>query len=161
MMNPGPTSTHQPIYVPVGEYAGYSIAEVLLADPIYFDGMSAASKLSAILPMMRNEADRLLAHFDAKPICAPCLKCGGQSTRFLLRDSTVEPCCSQCNPFDRDSKQQIVRTWGHAFACVQRTYAPEGWSPVCHYIFAMMIDMKGMAEDVSQANIHEFFGLVQ
>jgi hypothetical protein len=146
-----------------GKHAGKSLELLLLKEPDYIAWMLAQQSVYGAVKRAQDEAKRLIARFDAKPLVKDCFGRSGahKATRCTVYGNNVTApywWCSTCDPYlsgANPGKLQVVASYEDALAHVALWCS--GRSSDYKSLIKDLARAKGLPTRVGEKQAAEFF----
>jgi hypothetical protein len=148
----------------VGKHKEKEMGLVLLKDPGYIKWLLEAPGLNGALVVMREESERLIKEFDAKPYENTCSGpgCTAAATQISLHRDSPAPTfwCAACDSYSSGARAGTLRIVGgyrEALAHVHRCCG--GSNPAYRSLVRYMAEGKGLKR-AGAAQVASLFGAV-
>ena len=146
-----------------GIHKGKSIGSLVLKKPDYVHWLLPNVDCGAAMLAAIDEASRLIAIYNAKPIQKPChgKNCTSQATCctvYMKNVSTPSWWCDSCDPYQEGAsvgKLQLISTYEDALAHII-SYCDGRKAPL-HALIKILAKAKGLPDRVGEKQVSEFF----
>lgn len=149
--------------VPFGKHQGKTVGTLVLKHPDYIKWVLAQQGPTGGLKRIRDEAERLIRIFDAKPILGACSgrNCKRPPVIFSAADrssSLLYQWCDSCDPYQSGAapgKLTVVRTYRAALNHVESTCG--GVKSSYKTIIGVIAQRKGLPKRSGERQVDAFF----